>query len=77
MILASYPLLFFRRLDADIGYLGDAEMEIRFGWFLISCIVFNVLVNILIMVVEGLKVLKLRIKAWIKRRMLRKIMLKR
>ena len=73
--MASYALLFFRHLDQDIGWLGDVKMETNFGWYLIACVTFNIMANMVFMSAEAFRVLIFRVKVWCLHRRIKKIIL--
>jgi len=46
ILISAYPLFFFT------NWVWDMEMRINAGWFLVGCIILNIIVNIALLVVQ-------------------------
>ena len=56
ILLASYPLFTFTE------FVYDIDRRIETGWFLIGCILFAFLFNMLFLITGACKMIKLRLK---------------
>ena len=67
VLMASYALLVFT------GWIADVYLQLWVGWYLIGCICFNILVNLLIFCYETCKLTAKSVKIWRFKRKVRKL----